>query len=146
MTEQLTNEDFETVMKMQKLLKHRADTRESERCYEKHYGLFQLTQMARVRLQQFSVQGLRFPELIGYKYGAGERTIEVVFDAKDFDEITYNGQDLLQDAYDLMNQRMGEFSEDDEVVEVQGRDDQILFKFLDGKYVTYNRDELTRKD
>ena len=76
--------------KIQKVLQHRADVRESERCYEKHYGLFQLTQMTRIRMEQFSDK-LRFPTLIGYKYGIDKDTIEVVFDALAFNEVTYNG-------------------------------------------------------
>lgn len=126
--------------KIQKVLQHRADVRESEHCYKKHYGLFQLTQMTRIRMEQFSDK-LRFPTLIGYKYGIDKDTIEVVFDALAFNEVTYNGN-LMDDAYDLMSRHIREFSEDDEVVEVQGKDDQISFKFYDGKCVTYDRNEL----
>lgn len=126
--------------KIQKVLQHRADVREIERYYEKHYGLFQLTQMTRIRMEQFSNK-LRFPSLIGYKYGIDKDTIEVVFDALAFNEVTYNGN-LMDDAYDLMSRHIREFSEDDEVVEVKGKDDQVSFTFSDGKCVTYNRNEL----
>lgn len=127
--------------KIQKVLQHRADVREIERYYEKHYGLFQLTQMTRIRMEQFSNK-LRFPSLIGYKYGTDKDTIEVVFDALASNEVTYNGKNLMDDAYNLMSRHIREFSEDDEVVEVQGKDDQVSFKFSDGKCVTYDRNEL----
>lgn len=126
--------------KIQKVLQHRADVREIERYYEKHYGLFQLTQMTRIRMEQFSNK-LLFPSLIGYKYGIDKDTIEVVFDALAFNEVTYNGN-LMDDAYDLMSRHIREFSEDDEVVEVKGKDDQVSFKFSDGKCVTYDKNEL----
>lgn len=126
--------------KIQKVLQHRAGVRESERCYERHYGLFQLTQMTRIRVEQSGGDNL-FPKLIGYKYGIDKDTIEVIFDSKAFNEVTYNGN-LMDDAYDLMNQRMEEFSEDDEVVEVKGKDDQVSFTFSDGKCVTCDRNEL----
>lgn len=127
--------------KIQKVLQHRADVREIERYYEKHYGLFQLTQMTRIRMEQFSNK-LRFPSLIGYKYGIDKDTIEVVFDALASNEVTYNGKNLMDDAYDLMSRHIREFSEDDEVVEVKGKDDQVSFTFSDGKCVTCDRNEL----
>lgn len=117
------------------------DQNKIERYYEKHYGLFQLTQMTRIRMEQFSNK-LRFPSLIGYKYGIDKDTIEVVFDALAFNEVTYNGKNLMDDAYDLMDRHIREFSEDDEVVEVQGKDDQVSFKLSDGKCLTYDRNEL----